>query len=228
MIVGRLRVSVWARGPKRLFDMALTSCMIAVAFPFMVLIGASVWTFLGTPVLFRQGRVGYRGRPFKILKFRTMRDAYGPDGRLLPDEQRMTPVGSFLRRTSLDELPELWNVLRGDMSLVGPRPLLPDYLPYYTEDQALRHDLRPGLTGWAQVNGRNTQTWAERFACDLHYIRNCSFLLDVKIILRTIWKITGLGEAAAENRATMPRFDDEVRAGRAVGNLPEADGTRGK
>jgi len=205
------------RGPKRLFDIVASSFALVVASPFALVIAVLVRLDLGAPVLFRHTRPGLRGRPFELLKFRTMRDATDAGGRPLADRERLTPFGRLLRSTSLDELPELWNVLRGDMSLVGPRPLLTDYLAVYTQEQVRRHAVRPGLTGWAQVNGRNAQSWDARFRFDLFYVENGSFLLDLRIILLTIWHVLARRGISAEGHETMPRFDDEVRAGRAEG-----------
>jgi lipopolysaccharide/colanic/teichoic acid biosynthesis glycosyltransferase len=179
---------------KRTLDVALAGSALAVASP--ILLGAAVATRLsmGQPVLFRQDRPGQRGRIFAAYKFRTMRDATDSAGKPLPDAERLTPVGRFVRRTSVDELPQLWNVLRGDMSLVGPRPLLVRYLPRYSAEQMRRHDVLPGITGWAQINGRNATTWPERFAQDLWYVDHWSLWLDLKIIALTAVKvITGDG-----------------------------------
>jgi lipopolysaccharide/colanic/teichoic acid biosynthesis glycosyltransferase len=161
---------------------------------------------LGSPVLFRQERPGLHGRPFTMYKFRTMRDGVDAAGDPLPDEARLTPLGRFLRSTSLDELPELWSVLRGDMSLVGPRPLLMDYLPLYSAEQARRHEVRPGVTGWAQVNGRNALTWEEKFRLDVWYVDNQSFLLDLKIICLTLFKVIKSEGISQPGHATMERF----------------------
>ncbi len=174
---------------KRLFDLLAAGLGLLILSPVLLLVAVLVRIFLGAPVLFRQQRPGLGGRPFYIYKFRTMTDARGPDGALLPDAQRLTRLGRFLRATSLDELPELLNILRGEMSLVGPRPLLMQYLARYTPEQARRHDVLPGLTGWAQVNGRNALTWEDKFRLDVWYVDNWSFWLDIKIILLTIWKV---------------------------------------
>jgi lipopolysaccharide/colanic/teichoic acid biosynthesis glycosyltransferase len=157
-------------------------------------------------VLFRQVRPGLQGRPFTMVKFRTMTDDRGPDGALLPDARRLTPFGRFLRASSLDELPELWNVLKGDMSLVGPRPLLMEYLPLYTPEQARRHEVRPGITGWAQVNGRNAISWANKFALDVWYVDHRSLWLDLQILWRTVRKVLVRDGISAEGEATMPKF----------------------
>ena len=165
---------------------------------------------LGRPVLFRQLRPGLGGRPFTLLKFRTMTDARDEAGELLPDDQRMTRLGRFLRHSSLDELPELINVLQGEMSLVGPRPLLMEYLPHYTPEQARRHEVRPGVTGWAVTHGRNTTTWAERLQQDVWYVDHRSFALDCRILLLTVVKVIKQEDISPKGRVTMPRFDEEV------------------
>lgn len=161
---------------------------------------------MGAPVLFSQTRPGRHGKPFKMIKFRTMRDAIDADGRPLPDAERLTKLGRFLRSSSLDELPELWNVLKGDMSLVGPRPLLMEYLPLYSEEQARRHEVRPGVTGWAQVNGRNAISWDEKFALDVWYVDNRSLWLDLKIIWLTLRKVVKREGISAAGEATMSKF----------------------
>jgi lipopolysaccharide/colanic/teichoic acid biosynthesis glycosyltransferase len=162
---------------------------LVIILPLMLLISLPVWIFLGTPVLFRQQRPGYKGRPFITYKFRTMTNRTGLDGNLLPDAERLTPFGRFLRSTSLDDLPQLFNVLRGEMSLVGPRPLLMQYLKRYTPEQMRRHDVLPGITGWAQIHGRNTLDWEEKFRLDVWYVDNWSFRLDLKILFLTPWKV---------------------------------------
>ena len=172
----------------------------------LALLGFMVRSKLGGPVLFRQIRPGLHGRPFMMIKFRTMTDERGADGELLPDAQRLTPFGRFLRLTSLDELPELWNVLRGDMSLVGPRPLLMEYLPLYSPEQARRHELRPGITGWAQVNGRNALSWEERFKLDVWYVDHRSLWLDLRILWLTVRKVIMREGISAQGEATMSRF----------------------
>lgn len=192
---------------KRLFDISVSGIGLVLLSPLLLAVALLVRAKLGSPVLFRHRRPGLHGRLFTMLKFRTMTGAVGSDGALLPDAERLTPFGRFLRRTSLDELPELWNVLIGDMSLVGPRPLLIEYLPLYTPEQARRHDVRPGLTGWAQVNGRNALSWDEKFALDLWYVEHQSFALDLKILWRTIFKVFARQGISAEGEATMPRFE---------------------
>ena len=191
---------------KRLFDFAVALfALLVLALPLLVL----AWLIrrkLGSPVLFRQVRPGLKGRPFTMVKFRTMTDELGPDGALLPDAQRLTPFGRFLRASSLDELPELWNVLKGEMSLVGPRPLLMEYLPLYTPEQARRHAVRPGITGWAQVNGRNAISWDDKFALDVWYVDHRSLWLDVRILWRTVRKVLVRDGISAAGEATMPKF----------------------
>lgn len=177
------------RTEKRLFDLTLTLMILPLAFPLFLLLALAVRCILGSPILFRHPRPGFGGVPFTLLKFRTMTNACDEAGQLLPDSQRLTRFGRFLRSTSLDELPELLNVLRGDMSLVGPRPLLMEYLEHYTPDLQRRHHVLPGITGWAQVNGRNTTTWERRFALDLWYVDHHSLTLDLKILLLTPWKV---------------------------------------
>ena len=174
---------------KRLFDLLVTALGLVIILPLMLLLSLLVLIFLGIPILFRQQRPGYKGRPFITYKFRTMTDLTGPDGNLLPDAQRLTPFGRFLRSTSLDDLPQLFNVLRGEMSLVGPRPLLMQYLKRYTPEQIRRHDVLPGITGWAQIHGRNTLDWEEKFRLDVWYVDNWSFGLDLKILFLTPWKV---------------------------------------
>lgn len=174
--------------------------------PLVILLAFLTRIKLGRPILFAQIRPGLNGKPFTILKFRTMIDACDSHGNLLSDAERLTPVGRFLRSTSLDELPELFNVLKGDMSLVGPRPLLMEYLERYTPEQARRHEVRPGITGWAQINGRNAITWEEKFELDVWYVDNCSLWLDLRIIFLTIWKVIRREGISAANEATMPKF----------------------
>ena len=174
---------------KRIFDLLTTSLGLIIILPLMLVISLVVWIFLGIPVLFRQQRPGYKGRPFITYKFRTMTNRLGPDGTLLPDADRLTGFGRFLRSTSLDDLPQLFNVLRGEMSLVGPRPLLMQYLKRYTPEQMRRHDVLPGITGWAQIHGRNTLDWEEKFRLDVWYVDHWSIWLDLRILLMTPWKV---------------------------------------
>ncbi len=173
----------------RLFDVVISGILLLLLSPILIGTALMVWLRLGTPVIFAQQRPGLHGRPFTLYKFRTMTDACGPDGKLLPDGERLTGFGRFLRAASLDELPELFNVLKGEMSLVGPRPLLTEYLPYYTEREQCRHAVRPGITGWAQVNGRNLAPWDERLEMDVWYVENRSLLLNLRILLMTIGKV---------------------------------------
>lgn len=191
---------------KRLFDIFAAAGALVVLSPVLLCVALLARRRLGSPVLFRQTRPGKNGRPFEMLKFRTMTDARDSQGRLLSDAERLTSFGRFLRSTSLDELPELWNVLKGEMSLVGPRPLLMEYLPLYSVEQARRHEVRPGLTGWAQVNGRNALSWEEKFAFDVWYVDNRTFWLDIKIILLTVAGVLKRSGISAEGEATMPRF----------------------
>lgn len=191
---------------KRLFDIAVSSlALLLLGFP-LLLLTWQVHRKLGSPAFFRQTRPGLDGRPFKMVKFRTMTDARSADGALLPDSDRLTPFGRFLRASSLDELPELYNVLKGDMSLVGPRPLLMDYLALYSTEQSRRHEVRPGITGWAQVNGRNTLSWEEKFKLDVWYVDNRSMWLDIKILWLTVKKVLIRDGISAAGEATMPRF----------------------
>jgi len=170
---------------KRAFDLTLAATLAVVIAPLIVAIALVVYLKLGTPILYRQQRPGLHGKPFYLIKFRSMIDAFDEDGNPLPNKERMTRFGNLLRSLSLDELPELWNILKGDMSFVGPRPLLVDYLTLYNERQSRRHEVRPGLTGWSQINGRNSISWEEKFELDIWYVENASFGLDIKIILKT-------------------------------------------
>jgi lipopolysaccharide/colanic/teichoic acid biosynthesis glycosyltransferase len=192
---------------KRLFDILISVLALLLFSPLLGLLALLVRFKLGTPILFRQQRPGLHGQPFTLIKFRTMTDQRDSDGNLLPDAERLTQFGKFLRASSLDELPELWNVLKGEMSLVGPRPLLMQYLPLYTPEQARRHEVRPGITGWAQVNGRNALTWEEKFALDVWYVDNHTFWLDLKIIFLTLWKIIGREAINQPGQATMKPFE---------------------
>lgn len=196
---------------KRLFDLVIASFALLLLTPALLLVAWLVHRRLGSPVLFRQVRPGLDGKPFEMVKFRTMRDAFDTGGNALPDAVRLTPFGRFLRSTSLDELPELWNVIKGDMSLVGPRPLLMEYLPLYSKEQARRHEVRPGITGWAQVNGRNAVSWSEKFALDIWYIDNRSLLLDIRILLLTIKKVVVRDGIVAEGQATASKFTGDEK-----------------
>jgi lipopolysaccharide/colanic/teichoic acid biosynthesis glycosyltransferase len=191
---------------KRTFDLIFSVLLLIALSPILLIVTLSVRFHLGSPALFSQQRPGLGGHPFWLLKFRTMTDACGADGVLLPDSERLTRFGRFLRATSLDELPELFNVLKGGMSLVGPRPLLMQYLERYTPEQARRHEVRPGITGWAQVNGRNAITWEEKFKLDVWYVDNWSLWLDIKIIAMTIWKILKREGISQPGQATMKEF----------------------
>jgi sugar transferase EpsL len=191
---------------KRVFDLTLALLALIVLFPMIGLIALLVWLKLGAPVLFRQARPGLHGRTFTLYKFRTMTDARDAQGNLLPDAERMTPLGRFLRTTSLDELPELFNVLKGDMSLVGPRPLLMRYLDRYTPEQMRRHQVKPGITGWAQVNGRNVLTWEQKFALDLWYVDHWSFWLDLRTIALTVWRVLTREGISQPGQATAQEF----------------------
>lgn len=191
---------------KRLIDITASSAALVTLSPVLAVTAYKVKKNLGSPILFKQTRPGLYGEPFEMVKFRTMLDAYDEQGNPLPNEQRHTKFGNFLRSTSLDELPELWNVLKGDMSLVGPRPLLTDYLPLYNEEQARRHNVRPGVTGWAQINGRNAISWEEKFKLDTWYVDNQSLLLDLKILLMTLKKVVVKEGVNASDTVTMTRF----------------------
>ena len=191
---------------KRFFDLIIVIISLIILLPVFVLIGFFVRMKIGSPVLFCQTRPGLYGKPFIIYKLRTMTDAWDKDGNLLPDGERLTSFGDFLRRTSLDELPELFNVLKGDMSIVGPRPLLMQYLDRYTPEQARRHEVKPGITGWAQVNGRNAITWGDKFIFDVWYVDNQSVSLDLKIIALTIWKILKREGINQPGQATAEEF----------------------
>ena len=191
---------------KRAFDIAASASALVVLSPVLAITAYKVKKELGSPVIFRQTRPGLHGKPFEMIKFRTMKDATDKEGNALPDSERLTEFGKKLRASSLDELPELWNVLKGDMSLVGPRPLLMEYLPLYNAEQAKRHNVRPGVTGYAQVNGRNSLSWEEKFKLDLWYVENQSFILDIKIILSTVKKVL-IKEGINQNETvSMTRF----------------------
>jgi len=191
---------------KRLCDILVSLTALVVLSPLLLMLALLVGLQMGRPILFRQTRPGLRTVPFELLKFRSMRDAFGADGAPLSDVERLTAFGRFLRATSLDELPSLWNVLKGEMSLVGPRPLLMEYLPRYNAEQARRHEVRPGLTGWAQVNGRNALSWEEKFALDVWYVDNRTMRLDLWIMWLTVLKVVQRDGISAEGEATMPKF----------------------
>lgn len=198
--------SLYQRWGKRLFDLVVSVPALIMLAPLMAVIAVLVWINLGSPVIYQQKRPGQKGILFDFYKFRTMTDDREDQGKLLPDEKRLTNFGKFLRKTSLDELPELWNVIKGDMSLVGPRPLLVQYLDRYTREQARRHEVKPGITGWAQVNGRNAITWEEKFKYDVLYVDNLSLWLDIKIILMTILKVIKGEGINQPGQATMEEF----------------------
>jgi sugar transferase EpsL len=191
---------------KRLFDLALTIPAFLLLSPLLLAIAAGVRLIIGRPILFTQARPGMAGKPFTLYKFRTMTDGRDAYGKLLPDADRLTSLGKFLRATSLDELPELFNILKGDMSIVGPRPLLTQYLDRYTPEQARRHEVKPGLTGWAQINGRNALTWEEKFKLDVWYVDNWSIWLDLKIIVMTVLTVIRREGISADGEATMAEF----------------------
>ena len=191
---------------KRILDVGVSALALILLAPVFLVLVAAIRLTMGSPVLFRQTRPGLNGEPFQMIKFRTMRNAVDQDGVPLPDAERMTRFGTLLRATSLDELPELWNVLKGDMSLVGPRPLLMEYLPLYSAEQFRRHESRPGITGWAQINGRNALTWQEKFALDVWYVDNQSLWLDIKILFLTVKKVLAREGISAEGDVTMSKF----------------------
>jgi lipopolysaccharide/colanic/teichoic acid biosynthesis glycosyltransferase len=196
---------------KRLLDVSVSAAALLLTLPLILAVAAIIRSRLGAPILFAQQRPGYLGRPFVLYKFRSMTSARAADGEPLPDEARLTRLGARLRKWSLDELPQLWNVLKGDMSLVGPRPLLMEYLPLYDTRQARRHDVRPGITGWAQVNGRNAITWEEKFELDVWYVEHASFAVDMKILALTALKIIRPSGIAQPGSATMTRFTGSAR-----------------
>ena len=197
---------IYSRFVKRLFDLSLAVSALILFTPILTILAVFIRLKLGSPVFFRQQRPGLRSQPFWLLKFRSMTDARDENGQLLPDSERLPAFGKFLRASSLDEFPELWNVVKGDMSLVGPRPLLMEYLEHYSPEQKRRHEVRPGITGWAQINGRNELDWEQRFALDVWYVDHCSLWLDVSILARTFFKVIRRDGISAEGHATMPKF----------------------
>lgn len=199
---------------KRLFDIVASAAGLIILSPVLLVLAYLIRKNLGSPIFFTQTRPGKDGKPFEMVKFRSMRDAFDADGNPLPDSERLTPFGKKLRATSLDELPELWNVLKGDMSLVGPRPLLMKYLPLYNDFQYRRHEMKPGITGWAQVNGRNAISWDEKFAYDVWYVDNQSFWLDIKILLLTVKKVFVREGINAGDDVTMPTFTGNHPSGK--------------
>ena len=200
------RAKLYSRHAKRIIDLIITVPAFVLLVPIIGLFALLVRIRLGSPVFFSQLRPGLGGQPFRLWKFRTMTDECDDQGHPLPDERRLTPFGRWLRAWSLDELPTLWNVLKGDMSLVGPRPLLMEYLPRYTPEQARRHEVRPGITGWAQVNGRNALSWEEKFGLDVWYVDHRSFRLDIGILWTTLWKVLRRDDISAEGHVTMPKY----------------------
>ncbi|TQQ13486.1 sugar transferase [Vibrio cholerae] len=198
---------------KRLFDLFASFLGLLVLSPIIVIVAWKIRKNLGSPVLFRQTRPGLNGQPFEMIKFRTMKDAVDANGNPLPDSERMTPFGDKLRNSSLDELPELWNVLKGEMSLVGPRPLLMQYLPLYSKEQARRHEVRPGVTGWAQINGRNAISWEDKFKLDVWYVDNRSFWLDLRILLLTVKKVFVKEGISADGHVTIAPFTGKDQQG---------------
>ena len=202
----KTRQTGWRLWIKKLFDRSAALCGLVVLSPLLIVSSFLVWLSLGRPLLFHQQRPGWFGRPFTLFKFRTMSERRDSSGELLADGDRLTRLGRFLRTTSLDELPQLWNVLRGDISLVGPRPLLMDYLPRYSPEQARRHEVLPGITGWAQINGRNALSWEEKFSLDVWYVENWSLMLDLRIITATFGSVLRRQGIHSTNHATMPEF----------------------
>ncbi|HHC6468047.1 TPA: sugar transferase [Vibrio parahaemolyticus] len=198
---------------KRIFDFTASLFALILLSPIIALVAWKIRKNLGSPVLFRQTRPGLHGKPFEMVKFRTMKDAVDAQGNPLPDSERMTPFGDKLRNSSLDELPELWNVLKGEMSLVGPRPLLMQYLPLYSKEQARRHEVRPGVTGWAQINGRNAISWEDKFKLDVWYVDNHNLLLDIKILFLTVKKVFVKEGISADGHVTIEPFTGQVKPG---------------
>ncbi len=191
---------------KTIFDKSLALFLLIIFSPVFILTAGLVFLKMGSPIIFSQPRVGYENKIFKFYKFRTMKNSKDNQGNLLSDAERLTSFGKFLRKSSLDELPQLWNVLKGEMSFVGPRPLLIDYLPLYSAEQIRRHSVKPGITGWAQINGRNSITWEDKFLLDVWYVDHQSFLLDLKILWLTFWKVLSSRGTSADGHATMPKF----------------------
>lgn len=198
---------------KRLFDFLVSLTALILLSPIIAIVAWKIRKNLGSPVLFRQTRPGLNGQPFEMIKFRTMKDAVDANGNPLPDSERMTPFGDKLRNSSIDELPELWNVLKGEMSLVGPRPLLMQYLPLYSKEQSRRHEVRPGVTGWAQINGRNAISWEDKFKLDVWYVDNRSFWLDFKILLLTVKKVFVKEGISADGHVTIAPFTGQESQG---------------
>lgn len=202
----------YRRHGKRIFDVVLASVALVLLSPIALIVASAIFVTMGRPVIFRQVRPGLHGKPFVMYKFRTMLDLRDEKGNLLPDEKRLTRLGKFLRRFSLDEIPELWNVLKGDMSMVGPRPLLVKYMPYFTDRERKRFDVRPGITGLALIRGRNRLGWEERLALDVEYVENYSFGMDMKILLLTLWKVIRCEDVVELPRTVMLDLDEERKA----------------
>jgi len=198
---------------KRVFDFFVAGLLLVLLSPLLLVTALLIRIRMGSPLLFRQQRPGYREKLFTVSKFRTMTNACNKSGKLLPDEERLTRLGRIIRSLSLDELPQLWNVLKGDLSLVGPRPLLIEYLERYTPEQRRRHEVKPGITGWAQVNGRNAITWEDKFKCDVWYVENWSLWLDIKILMMTVWKVIKREGISQRGRATMEEFKELTNKG---------------
>ena len=201
-------MKIYAHVFKRPLDIVLPTIGLILLSPLFWYLSRRIAKEMGKPVIYKQQRAGFHGKPFYIYKFRTMTNEKDGQGQLLPDKDRITPLGNFLRKSSLDELPELWNVLKGEMSLIGPRPLLMDYLPYYTAAERHRHDMRPGLSGWAQVNGRNAIDWAQKLQLDLDYVKRVSFWVDLRVIFLTLLKVVKASDIDQSDNETMERFDD--------------------
>jgi lipopolysaccharide/colanic/teichoic acid biosynthesis glycosyltransferase len=209
----------WRLWVKSALDRGAALWGLIVVSPVLIVVSILVWLSMGRPILFRQRRPGRFTKPFLLLKFRTMSDMRDVSGKPLSDAERLTRVGRLLRATSLDELPQLWNVLRGDISLVGPRPLLMEYLPRYSPEQARRHDVMPGITGWAQINGRNALAWQEKFALDTWYVDNWSLMLDFCILAKTLWRVLKRNGISSQGHATMPEFMGSPTQSRRDGGL---------
>jgi lipopolysaccharide/colanic/teichoic acid biosynthesis glycosyltransferase len=208
---------------KRAFDIVISCGVLLALSPVIIVVAFLIALRMGFPVFFRQTRPGFRGEPFEVIKFRTMRHAYDAHGELLSDKERLTPMGRALRRTSLDEIPQLWNVLKGDMSLVGPRPLLIRYMPYFTAHERKRFEVRPGITGWAQINGRNHSSWNQRLADDVWYVENWSLWLDCRILSATLKRIIRSEGVVSDPRSRMLDFDEERRGSIVRGSQPQDD-----
>ncbi len=220
-------MSLYKRGGKRTFDLAAAGAAVLVLSPLLLLLATAIALKLGRPVLFRQERTGWGRRPFKVIKFRSMLDAVDENGRVLPDEERLTSFGRWLRESSLDELPGLFNILRGEMSVVGPRPFVHIYDKRYSMGQARRFEVRPGITGWAQINGRNAISWPEKFALDVWYVDHCSFWLDLKIVAATVRRVFGRSGINSADAATMPEFMGETALPRRAPDIGQPPASAG-